>query len=358
MSAMSLDAIDRRLLDALQGQVPLTERPFAAVGDAVGIGEAEVLQRLVRLRGAGGVIRQISAIFDSRRLGYDSCLVGAQVDEERIDAAAAVISGHPGVSHNYRRDHAYNLWYTVTVPPDSRLGLAATVERLHALSGARVTRLMTTLKLYKIGVRFDLSGEIAPADRREGISAVGGAALVEPLRVTERDKRMIRALQGDLPLIERPFDELAAAAGVTVDELLEAARRYLENGVMRRMAAVLRHRQAGFGANAMGAWIVPVEQQDRFGALAAGFEAVSHCYLRPTYEDWPYTLFTMVHGRDKADCEQALAAISALTGVADYTALYSTHEYKKVRVRYMTDDIARWEERDAQMASPLSAQQS
>jgi siroheme decarboxylase len=131
-----------------------------------------------------------------------------------------------------------------------------------------------------------------------------------------------------------------------VQELLAAATSYVASGTMRRFAAVLKHRAAGFSANAMGAWVVPADQQDRFGQLAAGFSAVSHCYLRPSYPDWPYSIFTMVHGTKREDCESVLAAISQASGVREYAALYSTHEYKKVRVKYFTDDVQRWE-RDA-----------
>jgi DNA-binding Lrp family transcriptional regulator len=154
---------------------------------------------------------------------------------------------------------------------------------------------------------------------------------------------MIRVLQQDLPIVSRPFDVWAADAGCTADRLIAAAQYYLDSGVMRRFSAVIRHRAAGFGANAMGAWIVPPNRQDQFGAVAASFAAVSHCYLRPTYEDWPYSIFTMVHGKTRSQCEEVLAAISAQAGVTTYTALYSTHEYKKVRVRYFTGDIEAWE---------------
>jgi DNA-binding Lrp family transcriptional regulator len=163
-------------------------------------------------------------------------------------------------------------------------------------------------------------------------------------QVTDLDKRMIRVLQQDLPVEARPFDAWAKQAEVSVEELLEAAKRYIALGCMRRFSAVLRHRDVGFGANAMGAWIVPAQQHDSFGQTAATFSAVSHCYLRPTYEDWPYSIFTMVHGQSPAECEKVLAEISRQTGVAQYAALYSSQEYKKVRVKYFMGDIETWEQ--------------
>lgn len=336
-----IENADARLLNAIQQEVPLVRRPFERIGQLLDMDEAEVLRRLQALKtGPGAIIRQISAIFDSRSLGYASCLVAARVDESRIDAAAEQINGHPGVSHNYRRNHEYNLWYTLAVPPDSRLGLQRTVEILHRLSGAVVTRLLPALKVYKIGVKFDLGGQDAPDQRSNEHNHVEPTGFIP----TPTDKRMIRVLQEDLPIQPRPFDIWAEQAGVSVDELLEAGRRYQQCGCMRRFSAVLRHRQAGFSANAMGAWIVPLDQQETFGKAAAGFSAVSHCYLRPTYEDWPYSIFTMVHGRSTQQCEQTLAAISAMTGVRQYVALYSTQEYKKVRVKYFTGLIESWED--------------
>lgn len=346
MTAIELEQDDRVILDFIQQQIPLVPHPFSAIALKLGMAQEEVIRRITVLKAKpGGVIRQISAIFDSRSLGYTGCLVAAKVDESRIDDAAATIGEHPGVSHNYRRNHAYNLWYTLTVPPDSRLGLDRTIELLHQQSGAEVTRQMPSLKLYKIGVKFNLGGEgdvpertdASPfdSDKQDSASA---------FKVTDADKRMIRVLQQDLPIDPEPFTGWAAEAGVSVAELLATAKRYELIGCMRRFSAVLRHRQAGFGANAMGAWIVPPEQQDHFGHLAASYSAVSHCYLRPSYPDWPYSIFTMVHGTSQAVCEQILAEISRHTGVTDYRALYSTHEYKKVRVKYFTGEIESWED--------------
>jgi DNA-binding Lrp family transcriptional regulator len=212
---------------------------------------------------------------------------------------------------------------------------------LHEQSGARQTRLMPALKTYKIGVKFNLSGDAGPGDRVGPATALRGPAT--RFCATARDKQMIRVLQQDLPLVPRPFDAWAREAGVNVAELVRSAESYIETGVMRRFSAVLRHREAGFSANAMGAWVVPQDRHDEFGTIAASFAAVSHCYLRPTYEDWPYSIFTMVHGTQRAECEKVLDEISRQTGISDYASLYSTHEYKKVRVKYFTDDVERWE---------------
>ena len=345
----AVDAVDARLLNVLQEGVPLVERPFAAIGERLGVPEADVIARVAELKKPGAaVIRQIGGIFDSGSLGYRSCLVAAMVPEERVADAVRVLNGHPGVSHNYRRSHAYNVWYTVAVPPLSRLGLEGTVDLLHRQSCATATRMLPTLKLYKIGVKFDLTEE-RDALSRSADGEAKGARTSPPAKfvATDEDRRIIRVLQQDLPVVDRPFDGWAEQAGLPVARLLQAARGYLAGGQLRRFAAVLRHRQAGFSANAMGVWPVPAGEQDRFGATAATFAAVSHCYLRPTYEDWPYSIFTMVHAPTPAECEAVLAAISDATGVKGYGALYSTEEFKKVRVRYFTGEVEAWESQAA-----------
>lgn len=344
--APAFDDVDAKLLGAIQQQIPLVERPFAALGEALGVDEATALNRVIALKtGARRVIRQISAIFDSGTLGYQSSLVAAKIDPRRLEEAAEIINRHPGVSHNYQRQHDYNLWYTIAVPPDSALGLQRTVDLLHQQSGALATRLLPTLKLYKIGVKFNVSGEGDVSARTESSSSA--AREKSDFVVTEHDKRMILVLQQDLPLQPRPYDLWAEQAGASVAQLLSAAQSYIDRGAMRRFSAVLRHREAGFTANAMGVWPVPVEKHDEFGRTAASFEAVSHCYLRPTYPDWPYSVFTMVHAPTPAECEKVLASISQATGITGWGALYSTREFKKIRVKYFTPDIPEWEKRAA-----------
>lgn len=339
---LTLDSADRALLDHLQGAVPVIERPFAAIGAECGLPEEELLRRLRRLK-EEKIIRQISAIFDTRSLGYASSLVAARVDPAKIEAAAAVINQHPGVSHNYLRNHEFNLWYTIAVAPSSRLGLERTADILHRESGAESTRLLPTLRLFKIGVRFDVGGTAAPDAR--SAPAYTGARQVDDAPLDDAEIAFVRHMQRDLPLVPEPFVAIAGELGISLGELGEQHQRFLDTGRMRRFAAVLRHRKAGFGANAMGVWTGPEDdaELERLGAIMAGFRAVSHCYRRPSYPDWPYNLFTMVHGRSKDECEETLDAIGLATGLDDPLALYSSREFKKVRVRYFTHDEADWE---------------
>jgi len=338
------DATDAVLLGALQETVPFTARPFADLGKRCGLTEDSVLERVNALK-ESKVIRQISAIFDTRSLGYASSLVAAKIAPERLDAAVAVINSHPGVSHNYLRNHDFNLWYTIAVPPTSSLGLEETVKLLHRLSGAETTRPLPTLRLFKIGVRFDVEGSARPDDQAAPAYTEANRQPTAPL--TSQEIAFVRAMQRDLSLVPAPFVALAEDLGMTFEDAVAMHDDFIRTGRMRRFAAVLHHRKAGFGANAMGVWAGPADDPatlQRLGETMAGFRAVSHCYQRPSYPDWPYNLFTMVHGKSEQECEQTLAAIAEATGISDRHALYSTKEFKKVRVRYFTDEETRWEE--------------
>ena len=330
-----LDQTDRSLLNALQRAFPLAQRPYNDIGAALGLAEDDVIASVARLRDAG-IIRQISAIFDSHALGYQSCLAAAKVPPERADQAASVINEHPGVSHNYLRTHQYNLWFTITV--HSARDLQAEVMRLAERAGAESILLLPSIRSFKIGVSFDMTGEQEGTVRQSG----GWSSAPRTAQPLVRDEVLaVRVLQDDLPVASRPFASLAERAGITEDALLCTARDLLRRGVMRRFAAVLHHRKAGYTANAMAVWAVPEEQVEQVGPIMASFRAVSHCYQRPTAPDWPYSMFTMIHGRSPEECDAVVQAIARETGVSEHEVLYSTKEYKKVRVRYFTDDDLR-----------------
>jgi len=333
-----LDRIDQELLNLVQVDFPVVPAPFAFLADALGVEQEDVIGRLDALK-KNKIVRQVSAIFDTRALGYRSSLIATRAPADRVDEVADVISGHPGVSHNYRRDHEFNIWWTVAVPPKS--SLEEHVDALHKLAGAEQTRLMQTIRMFKIGVDLDMTGK-RPMDAKTTLPAYRASAKAgEPL--DEREIAILRELQEDIALIPAPFAAMAGRIGITEEDVIGTYRRFVEEGRCRRFAAVLHHRQAGFVANAMSVWKVPEDRIDDVGMQMAGFAAVSHCYQRPTYPDWPYNLFGMLHGRTKGDCEEAADAIARETGVDEHAMLYSTKEYKKVRVRYYTEDFFAWE---------------
>jgi siroheme decarboxylase len=309
------------------------------VAELAGLPEQEVLTRTKRLLDER-IIREITPIFDTRVLGYSSMLVAAKVDPENPWRAAKIINSHPGVSHNYLRDHDFNLWFTIATEPDSPLGLDGTLQLLERLTGAESVRQLPTLRLFKI--RMDLEME-------QGTEVLAAAAEAvdyrepEAIELSDLDYAVIRATQGPMEVVSEPFAAPAAELGVSQEELFEQLESMRERRALRRVAAILFHRRAGFSANGMGVWKVPEERIVELGPRMASFRGISHCYQRPTYADWPYSVFTMAHGRSKEECDAILDSIAADTGIHERRTLYSSTEFKKVRLRYFTDEHKRWE---------------
>jgi siroheme decarboxylase len=338
-AAVALDDLDRKLLNLLQGSFPIAARPYQHVAALAGVSEQEVMQRTQRLL-EKRIIRQVTPIFDTRALGYASMLVAAKVDPAYPHRAARVINAHPGVSHNYLRNHDFNLWFTIATEPDSRLGLEGTIEVLAREAGAESMRQLPTLKLFKIRMDLEMEGD---TDALASAAEASAPAELEPQPYDERDVDVIRALQGDMTVVSKPYAPAAAAVGMGEEGFLAHLSGMQERGLLRRVAAILYHRRAGFSANGMGVWRVPEQEIPQIGPRMAAVRGISHCYQRPTYPDWPYSVFTMAHGRSKEECDAVLDAIAEQTGIQERATLYSSTEFKKVRLLYFSEDFKNWE---------------
>lgn len=322
-----LDVLDRMLLEQLQVEFPLASRPFAALGEPLDLAEDEVLARVRRLK-AVGIIRQIGAIFDTQRLGYQSTLAAFHVDDGFLESMAAQVSAHLGVSHNYARPHYYNLWFTLAVPPGQNLD--DEIQRLAQDAGVGDWLNLPALRVFKIRAHFRLDAE----DGRRTVYAPARARS-QSRDFATADIPYVRALQKDLCLVPRPFSQPAEQLGLREEEFLDRARELGAAGIMRRFSAVLRHRRVGYQANGMACWVVPEAQMEQVGYHAAEYSQVSHCYERPARPPgWPYTLFTMIHGQTVGEVKSVVAQIAQETEIESFEVLYSTREFKKERVRY------------------------
>ena len=326
-----MDNLDKEILNEIQWTFPLTPRPYTEMAKKFGLSDEEIMQRLSALKKAG-IIRQISAIFDTRKLGYKSALVAMAIEPDKLDDIANQVNKHPGVSHNYERNHEYNLWFTLAVPPGS--DLKTEIDKFSKLPGILKTRLLPTIKLFKIGVKLEMIEEkkldVKPSEEKKKIVETKFVA-------TEEEKNYIRELQKDLEVVERPFLKSAQKLGITEELLLEKVKKYEEIGVMRRFAAILRHREVGFTANGMIVWKVPDERIEEVGEKLGAFPQISHCYQRPVYPDWPYSVFSMVHCKSIADAEDMAKQIQKQVEVDDYKILFSSREFKKTRVEYFVE---------------------
>ena len=334
----SMDELDKELLNEIQWTFPLVTRPFDAIAEKFDVSPATVKTRLNHLKEIG-VLRQLSAIFDTRKLGYSSSLVAMEIEPDKLESVANQINRHPGVSHNYERDHQFNLWFTLAVPPGS--DLQTELKKFDVLEGIKKVRMLPTLQLFKIGVKLDMvedkKHEVAPTEEKKEIKNV-------KFNPTEEDKDFIRELQKDMSIIDEPFVNAANNLGITEDALFSKMKYYENIGVMRRFAAILRHRQVGFTANGMIVWKVPEDRIAEVGEKLGSFPQISHCYQRPTYPDWPYNVFSMIHCKTQDEANDMAKTIQDQIHVDDFRILFSSREFKKTRVEYFVENSFTLEE--------------
>jgi DNA-binding Lrp family transcriptional regulator len=330
------------MLNDMQDDVPLVDRPYKALGEKIDQTEDQIIERVRRLK-EEKILRQVSTIFDTRSLGYQSSLVACKAPPGKADEVAEILNQHPGVSHNYARKHDFNIWFTIAVPGNS--SLQDHVDVLQKESGALSIRLMPTLRLFKIGMKLDMTDGKA---KKLGIDE-DGPMYSDKMRdsekppLTDKDIRYILALQLDMEVRPDPYQPIAEQLGTTTAEMFDWCRNFIKVGRMRRVAGIMNHRHAGFRANGMGVWQVPTERVEEIGEFFSKQQPITHCYLRPTYPDWPYNIFTMVHSKKVTNCDDFLTEMAGKTGLKDYATLYSYKEYKKIRLLYFTGEIEAWE---------------
>jgi DNA-binding Lrp family transcriptional regulator len=326
MPGLDLDNIDEKLLGLLQRQFPLTPTPYADLGLKLDIEASEVIQRIQRLK-SQGIIRQISPVLDARKLGYQSTLVAMEVPAEHLEKAQQTISGHPGISHGYRRNHDFNIWITLSIRQEAVI--EAELEKLASSIGVKTIFSLPALKIYKLRAIFGRNED----DQSEETTALPGI-LPEKLALSPLDRDIINGLQQDLPLEAQPFSTIASGLGIGVNEFLEQCQSLLQRGIIRRFGAAVNHSRAGYKANAMACWVAPPDKLDFAGQKLSSLHEVSHCYERKANPFWKHNLFAMIHGRTRKDCLRLVNNVSSETGLTEHMVLFSTQELKKIRVKY------------------------
>ncbi len=328
--SLSTDARNA-LIRVIQSGVPFESRPFRSIAEDLGATEAAIIEALCELQ-REKILREISAVLEGSLLGHQSALATGTIPGKRIEAVAEIVSAHPTVSHNYLRNHIYNLWFTIAVPAE--MPLERTLELLAKEAGVDGFHSLARTHVFKIGVNFDPES----LKNRTEVTETSTATKIE---VSPRDAQFFRALQTPLPLVERPFDELARGVDASEDDLIEFARHHL-GGAIRRYVGTLRHRKLGVKENGMVVWRVSDDQVQAAGEQLARAPEVSHCYARNPVRNFPYTLYSMVHGPSRESCHEIARELSRQTGLEDYAVLFSEREFKKQRLRYFLPELDRW----------------
>lgn len=319
---LAADSLSGRLLNLLQTGFPIVLEPYAAMAHELNITEEKVINAIVDLRSAG-VVRQISPVLDARRLGYYSTLVALKVPAEKVKKAENYLQSHQGISHGYEREHEYNIWVTLSMPPGE--DIHHELDSIASHIGASAIISLPALRIFKLRTNF------SPVEDDE---AAIPTKLPARARLTLPERRVINALQRDLELTHRPFEPIAKVLEMENEVLLGHCRSLLKKGVIRRYGASINHYRAGYKANAMTCWAVEEARANEVGTRLARLRNISHCYLRETSAEWRFNLFAMLHGNSRAACLGEIERISLAAGLPDYSVLFSTHEFKKTRITY------------------------
>ncbi|MDG4584953.1 MAG: Lrp/AsnC family transcriptional regulator [Candidatus Competibacter sp.] len=344
-----MDELKRRLIDEWQGGFPLCEWPFAVVAERLKSSENAVLQALRELL-ADGTLTRFGPLYQIERLGGAFSLAALQAPETDFDRIASIVNGFPEVAHNYRRNHAFNMWFVLAT--ETPAGMNDTVERIAAATGLPVFNFPKERE-YFIEARFAVGARRAGSKEREyfiearfavGARRAGSfeppterkaASSLSSERLTEW-RPLVLATQAGLPLVPQPYHALATQLGSDARAIIAGLQALLDAGAIRRIGVVPNHYRIGYAANGMTVWDVLDETVDELGAQIGALEFVTHCYRRPRHRpDWPYNLFAMAHGASRDEVAAKADRIAGILGDACRARdiLYSTRILKKTGLR-------------------------
>ena len=302
--------LEQLLLSVVQDAFPLEERPYLVLAEQLGSDEQSVFAAVENLR-QSGIIRRIGGVYDSKALGFISRLCAGNVPESALDAFAAAVNKIPAITHNYVRSHEYNVWFTVIAQSEAEI--QKIVDDVCAKTELHNVHILSATKKFKINTV--MGGSAAPVIRKN--------TCVRSKPMAGADRARIRIACDDIPHTLTPFKDW----GVSCDELREdlALKR------MRRFGAILRHQEAGFAYNAMVCF-----NAANGGDILAQKPYISHCYERPAFEGFPYTLYAMMHAQSTEELDRQIKEAAESIGYPDYVVLHSVRELKKSSFRFFT----------------------
>lgn len=347
------DDVDRAIVDRCQGGFPVTERPFDDAARALGTTESDLLARVERLL-VERTLTRFGPLFDVERMGGRFTLAAMQVPAEDFDRVTAIVNAFPEVAHNYAREHALNMWFVVATETPAAVDDA--LARIEAAAGLEVLAFPKERE-YFVGMNLGFAAtRIAASQRTEARSDPAGrdararavpdvddGGLPRPGRAA-LDRAIVGQLQAGLPLVTKPYDEVARRTGVDAATIRARIAEMLADGRIRRIGAVPNHYALGWRANGMSVWDVDDARVDELGMRVGALDHVTHCYRRPRrLPSWPYNLFAMVHGHDRDEVATKVAVIATMLGDAAraHDVLFSTRVLKKTGLRIAQESSVR-----------------
>jgi len=324
-----LTAFEKRLCNALQNGLAIIERPYAKIGRALGSDEETAIRRTRGLV-ERGVIRRIGAVVSWRAIGKAGTLVAARVAKEKLKEVVSAVNAIAGVSHNYLREHHFNLWFTIRADSDG--DIERILKNLSQRFGVEFHSLPAK-RIFKLDVRFDAQSggrRLLPISekRMQGNKHRTMNNERRTSNVDEIDEWILAGIEGGLEVVERPYDFLCAD-GLQIDDVLSRIDKMIVRGVIHRVGAVVDHRKLGFVANAMFVCEAKKNRAGAIGKALARLQNVSHCYQRETFKDWPYNLFAMMHGKTHTAIRHVAERFVREQGIEAWEVLATVEKLKK-----------------------------
>ena len=319
-----MNKIQKKLLSIIQSDFPVTERPFLALARRAGLKEQEIIDSIRSLM-ERKIVRVFGPVFEPRKLGYISTLMAAEVDIERVAELASVMLEIREITHNYLRDNELNLWFTITARSEEIM--EDIIERVGKFPGVAKVLNLPVVTVYKINAVFG-------AESKTGILTLNSDSKFQPLNKPEQ--KIVRALQEDFPLEERPYRVIAKAADTVESNVIDIINRWINDGTIRRFGARLDHRRIGYSANTLVLW--KGGNIDSWGKEFAGLAKVSHCYRRKPHPEWPYELYTIIHAKSENEMNDILGKMKKTAHGAGTVSLKTISELKKTSMKYFHEE--------------------
>ena len=323
-----MEDLTEKLLNDFQRNFPLNPMPFKQIAIALNTSTEVVIEKLKELQARGAVSR-VGPVFSPNTVGV-STLAAMAVPGNQLEQVAEQVNTYQQVNHNYEREHTFNLWFVATA--ENQDSLQHTLDSIEKQTGYKVLSL-PLLKEYHIdlGFRMDLN------DRKDidKVEASCSNSIPEVLTAEAQlasAEDLIEIIQSGLPLVARPYQEIAERLGWSEQLVIEKLKTMVEGGIIKRLGVVVRHHELGYRSNAMVVWNVADDQVDQIGQQLGMQDCVTLCYQRPRMlPEWPYNLFCMVHGRNR---EEVLECIETMTaglslGNTPHTVLFSGRRFKQ-----------------------------